>query len=59
MKCIDKETLRIVAIKMLTWWTTYTENEVGNFVDFDVHSCKRCCIVKVQSNLLYLNDHKM
>ena len=53
VKCLNKETSETVAIKMPKCWTTDNKSEVGNFVDFDVHSWKRYCIVKGAVSALY------
>ena len=44
-KVVRCETFELVAMNSPKCWTTNTKSEVGNFFDFDVCSCKRCCMV--------------
>ncbi|XP_030269384.1 homeodomain-interacting protein kinase 1 isoform X1 [Sparus aurata] len=46
VKCIDKKNLQIVAIKMPTWWTTYTKNEIPILRKSMCHNLDKHNIVK-------------
>ena len=45
LKCWKKDIKQTVAVKIPKCFENDTVNEVGG-VDFDVHSCKRYCIVR-------------
>ena len=46
LRCVKKDTKEVVAVKIPKHRTTTDIREVGHFIDFNVHSCKRVCIVR-------------